>query len=53
MVASGEPIKIGGIWPVTGNLALLGSYQQHGATLAVDEVNASGGIACLDNRPLS
>lgn len=50
--ASGEPILVGGIWPVTGNLALLGSYQQHGATLAVDEINAAGGIACLDNRPL-
>lgn len=50
--ASGEPILIGGIWPVTGNLALLGSYQQHGATLAVNEINAAGGIACLDNRPL-
>jgi branched-chain amino acid transport system substrate-binding protein len=52
MAASGEPIKVGGIWPITGNLALLGSYQQHGATLAVDEINAAGGIACLDHRPL-
>lgn len=51
-VASGEPILVGGVWPVTGNLALLGSYQLHGATLAVDGINAAGGISCLDNRPL-
>ncbi len=50
--ATGEPILVGGVWPITGNLALLGSYQQHGATLAVDEINENGGIACLDNRPL-
>jgi branched-chain amino acid transport system substrate-binding protein len=51
-VAHGEPILIGGVWPVTGGLALLGSYQLHGATLAVEEINAAGGISCLDNRPL-
>lgn len=51
-VASGDPILVGGVWPVTGNLALLGSYQLHGATLAVDEINAAGGISCLENRPL-
>lgn len=50
--ASGDPIIVGGVWPITGGLALLGSYQQHGATMAVEEINAAGGISCLDNRPL-
>ena len=40
----GEPIKIGLLTPVTGNLARWGGYAQNGAGLAVDELNAAGGV---------
>jgi branched-chain amino acid transport system substrate-binding protein len=39
-----EPIKIGQITPQTGFLAQMGWYANHGATLAVDEANAAGGV---------
>lgn len=45
----GEPIKIGLLTPITGNLARWGGYAQHGAGLAADEVNAAGGVL---GRPL-
>lgn len=37
-------IKIGSIGPLTGDNALYGLAVQHGAQLAVDEINAAGGI---------
>src|SRR5262249_54731425 len=40
----GEPIKIGLLTPVTGNLARWGGYAQNGAGLAADEVNSAGGV---------
>jgi ABC-type branched-subunit amino acid transport system substrate-binding protein len=45
-----EPIKIGGIFDVTGGLAAMGDLISKGAQLAVDEVNADGGV--LDGREL-
>ena len=36
--------KIGGIGPVTGNTAAYGLAVQNGAQIAVDEINAAGGI---------
>ena len=45
----GEPIKIGLLTPVTGNLARWGGYAQNGAGLAADEINAAGGVL---GRPL-
>ncbi len=36
--------KIGSIGPLTGDNALYGLAVQHGAQLAVDEINATGGI---------
>lgn len=41
---STETIKIGFIAPLTGEVAALGADLLNGATLAVDEINASGGI---------
>lgn len=40
----GEPIRIGLLTPVTGNLARWGAYAQQGAALAADEINAAGGV---------
>lgn len=42
--AGGETIKIGGIGPVTGSAAVYGMAVKNGAQLAVDEINAAGGI---------
>jgi branched-chain amino acid transport system substrate-binding protein len=41
---SGSAIKIGGIGPVTGGAAVYGSAVKQGAQIAVDEINAAGGI---------
>lgn len=42
--ASGEAFKIGGIGPTTGGAALYGLAAQRGGQIAVDEINAAGGI---------
>lgn len=42
--ASGEVFKIGGIGPLTGAAAVYGLAVKNGAQIAVDEINADGGI---------
>ena len=42
--ASGEVFKIGGIGPVTGAADVYGLAVKNGAQIAVDEINADGGI---------
>ena len=42
--ASGEVFKIGGIGPVTGAAAVYGLAVKNGVQIAVDEINADGGI---------
>ena len=42
--AAGTTFKIGGIGPVTGGNALYGLAVQRGAQIAIDEINAAGGI---------
>ena len=42
--AAGGVFKIGGIGPVTGGAAAYGIAVQNGAQIAVDEINAAGGI---------
>lgn len=42
--AKTDTFKIGGIGPVTGNTAIYGLAVKNGAQLAVDEINANGGI---------
>ena len=39
-----ETWKIGGIGPITGGAAIYGIAVQNGAQIAVDEINAAGGI---------
>jgi len=46
---SQEPIKIGGLFPLTGPLAPYGPAIANGAQLAVDQINALGGVL---GRPL-
>lgn len=42
--ASGATIKIGGIGPLTGGAAIYGNAVKNGAELAVEEINAQGGM---------
>jgi len=42
--AQQKPIKIGQIIPMTGEAAESGKYHKQGAEIAVDKINASGGI---------
>ena len=44
VVRAEEPIRIGQIIPFTGFLGAIGEYGKQGATLAVEEVNAKGGV---------
>ena len=46
---SGEPIQIGVLTSLTGNFAPWGVQTRDGMQLAVDEINAAGGV---DGRPL-
>jgi len=41
---AGSVFKIGGIGPVTGGAAVYGIAVQRGAELAVEEINAAGGV---------
>ena len=42
--ATGEPIKIGWLGPLTGDAAAYGEPMQNVSKLALEEINASGGI---------
>ncbi|MGC2520426.1 MAG: ABC transporter substrate-binding protein [Burkholderiales bacterium] len=50
--AQGAPIKIGVLHPVTGFLAYSGQLCRVGAQLAIDEINAAGGITSLGGAKL-
>ncbi len=43
-MASGSVLRIGGSGPLTGDYALYGNGVKNGAQLAIDEINAAGGI---------
>ena len=45
--AAGEPVKLGVLHPVTGALSYSGQQGRLGATIAIDEINAAGGIKAL------
>ncbi|WP_298459898.1 ABC transporter substrate-binding protein [uncultured Cellulomonas sp.] len=46
--ASGEPLVIGSLLPVTGSLAFLGPPEIAGVDLAVQEINEAGGVLDQD-----
>jgi len=47
---SGDPVVVGCVLPMTGDLGVYGELQWNGINLAVDEINAAGGV--LGGRPL-
>lgn len=42
--SAGGSYKIGGIGPITGGAAIYGTNVQNGAQIAIDEINAAGGV---------
>ena len=45
--AAGAPVKLGVLHPVSGALSYSGTQGRLGATLAIEEINAAGGIKSL------
>ena len=41
---SGDAIKIGGLGPLTGDVSVYGIASTNGSKLAIDEINAAGGV---------
>jgi len=52
MAQSPEPVKVGLIVPLTGPWARQGQVMRVGAEMAVEHINAGGGIRALEGRPL-
>jgi branched-chain amino acid transport system substrate-binding protein len=48
----GNVIKIGAMYPLTGDQAKLGEDNKNGLELAIAEINAAGGIKALDGAQL-
>jgi branched-chain amino acid transport system substrate-binding protein len=44
-VQAGETLKIGATYPTSGGVAELASYTIEGIKMAVDEINAKGGVS--------
>lgn len=47
-----EPIKVAGLWPLSGENAAVGNGQKAAFQFAIDSVNAAGGIKSLGGRPI-
>jgi branched-chain amino acid transport system substrate-binding protein len=52
LLAQPKPVKIGLVHPVSGGLAYSGSQSRMGAQMAIDEVNAAGGIKSMGGTRL-
>lgn len=50
--ADGGVIKIGALWPMSGDLAKTGRESRDAMQLAVDEINEAGGIEAMDGARL-
>jgi len=47
-----KTIRVGGLYPLTGDLAKLGAENKNGLQMAIDEINAAGGIKSMDGAQL-
>ncbi len=52
LLAQPKPVKIGLLHPVSGALAYSGGQSRMGAMLAIDEINAAGGIKAMGGAKL-
>ena len=46
-VGDGNEVKVGFIWPLTGGAASIGQQHDDGARMAIERINAAGGIQSL------
>src|SRR5262245_44485225 len=49
-VAIGQSIKVGVVTPLTGRYASIGNELKHGYDIAVEEINAGGGVQVGNRR---
>ena len=42
--SNADTVKIGGLAPLTGNLSIYGIATDNGVKMAIDEINAAGGV---------
>ncbi len=52
LLAQPKPIKVGLVHPVSGGLAYSGGQSRMGAQMAIDEINAAGGIKSMGGAKL-
>jgi len=52
LLAQPKPVKIGLVHPVSGGLAYSGAQSRMGAQMAIDEINAAGGIRSMGGAKL-
>ena len=52
LLAQARPIKVGLLHPVSGALAYSGGQSRMGAQMAIDEINAAGGIKSMGGAKL-
>ena len=52
LMAQARPVKVGLLHPVSGALAYSGGQSRMGAMLAIDEINAAGGIKSMGGSKL-
>lgn len=50
--SAAAPIKVGGLWPLSGDNAAIGNGQKAAFQFAIDKIDAAGGIKSLGGRPL-
>lgn len=48
----GDTIKVGGLWPLSGENAALGNGQREAFQFAFDRINAAGGIKSMGGRTI-
>ncbi len=49
---NGKTIKIGGLWPLSGDASTIGTEERDGMQFAVAEINAAGGIKSMGGAKL-
>ena len=52
LLAQPKPVKVGLVHPVSGGLAYSGGQSRMGAQMAIDEINAAGGIKSMGGAKL-
>ena len=51
-VDSSRGVKVGFVWPLTGGSATIGQQHNDGALMAIEEINANGGIKSMGGKKI-